>query len=289
MKHSGISVAALAIAAIGMVSCNELKRADLEGFLHSTSGTPDERFEQSMLYEQSSDRVTEFNAPAEEYNLYLCSDSHLNGDYTYPALFAEKFLSDEQAVGVCLHLGDIIDIKGAERYDEIKMSFGDAWKRMYTTAGNHDLYFAQWDAYLENCGGSSYSFVVKTPGGAKDLYICYESGGGTLGIKQREWLDKTLEDASSEGYRHIIPYSHTNFFKKDYSGGIESSYNVEETYSLVGEFARTGVDMVLTGHSHVVHYTTCNGIPFISLGALKDGCYCVLRVGDGFTDTHLTL
>ena len=66
----------------------------------------------------------------------------------------------------------------------------------FLIAGNHDLFFNGWKEFYSRFGSSTYLFTVKTPD-ATDLFICLETGGGTLGDKQLEWLINILQTIRS--------------------------------------------------------------------------------------------
>ncbi|MBR3562900.1 MAG: hypothetical protein IKN93_03640 [Bacteroidales bacterium] len=67
------------------------------------------------------------------------------------------------------------------------------------------------------------------PGRGKDLFISLESAGGTLGCSQRAWAETILADL----------------------------------------FARTGVDIVLSGHDHATETTVFKGVRYETLESLK--------------------
>ncbi|MBO7460272.1 MAG: hypothetical protein J6T53_05165, partial [Bacteroidales bacterium] len=125
---------------------------------------------------------------------------------------------------------------------------------------------------------------VQTVSGFKDLYISIDSGNGTLGYDQRRWLENVLKDKQNQGYRHIIVFTHTHFFKKDTSQGHTSNFNLEETYDLLDLFDRYDVSMVLQGHSHARDLTTFKDVVYLRVDALEDyaldAYYTILNVGN---------
>ena len=125
-----------------------------------------------------------------------------------------------------------------------------------------------------------------TPSGFRDLYVALDSSSGTLGVKQREWLENLLALKSKEDFRNIIVFTHTHFFKKDSSQGHTSNFNLEETYDLADLFARYGVDLVLQGHSHSRDITVFKGVTYLRLDAIEDhypnAFYTIITVGDDF-------
>ena len=91
-----------------------------------------------------------------------------------------------------IHLGDLINAKDnyprffqamAVKPDKpvIGKELGDT---VFYTLGNHDLYFNQWEEYKKYIPTSTYWFDTRTKEGKLlDLFICLDSGEGTLGVK----------------------------------------------------------------------------------------------------------
>ena len=69
--------------------------------------------------------------------------------------------------------------------------------------GNHDLYFNGWEEFYTRFGSSTYFFTIRTTT-ATDLFICLDSGGGTLGNLQLDWLKEMLENTSIWGQQVTI-------------------------------------------------------------------------------------
>lgn len=177
-----------------------------------------------------------------------------------------------------LHLGDLINAK--ENYTRVNNAILAApegyvrktYDTLLVTCGNHDIYFGQWKDFLQYFKTSSYWFetVSKTTGKPLDLYICYDSSSGSVGRKQLDWLRSLLSEKSQQGYRHIILFTHTHFFKQDNTQGHTSNYSVEETAELTGMFSQYGVSLVLTGHDHSREVTTYGGVKYIIVDAIED-------------------
>lgn len=83
-------------------------------------------------------------------------------------------------------------------------------------------------------------------------------------------LGDLLKDAPGRGYRHIVVYTHTHMFKKDGSQGHTSNYPLEETWELTSMFARYGVSLFLSGHSHSRDISYFNGVKYIVVDALEE-------------------
>ena len=264
-----------------MTSCG--KNIDYLGLFMTFNESPDERFAQSMEYNQNHGYDIFMEVP-DEYKVYAMSDIHVDYSTNNLDKFVNDYLADTDAAGFSLCLGDLINATGHfDYFAEHVKPVADAGKRIYYCAGNHDLYFNQWKEFYSRFGSSTYWFEVHTVSGFKDLYIALETGSGTLGVDQREWLEKTLKEKKNQGFRHIIVFTHTHFFKKDMSQGHTSNFNLEETYDLADLFDRFDVSMVLQGHSHSRDLTIFKDVVYLRIDALEDhypdAYYTILTIG----------
>ena len=89
-----------------MASCSRL---DMIGMISGTSPTIDERFEQSQQYNTEHGFAT-LSAPADNYHVYVCTDTHINGTRKRWEEFVDAYRADD-VCPVAVHLGDIIDAK----------------------------------------------------------------------------------------------------------------------------------------------------------------------------------
>ena len=264
-----------------ITSCN--KNYDYLGMFTSVSESSDERFAQSMKYneEHGYDIIT---GVPDDYKVYAMTDIHVDFSTDNLDRYVADYLADSTAADFSLCLGDLINATGHfDYFKEHVKPVTDAGRKIYYTVGNHDLYFNQWKEFYSRFGSSSYWFEVHTVGGFKDLYIAIDSGNGTLGIDQHEWLENVLKEKQNQGIRHIIVFTHTHLFKKDASQGHTSNFNMEETYDLADLFARYGVSMVVQGHSHHRDLTIFKGVTYLRLDALEDhypdAYYTILTIG----------
>lgn len=264
-----------------MTSCN---KNDLSGFFVPSSESVDKRFSMSMRYNEENGFDT-IMVDSDDYLLYMMTDVHIENSTENLDRYVADYLADTMAAKFSLCLGDLI--YGKNRFDSFVQQVkpvADAGRKIYYTVGNHDLYFGQWNDFYDRFGSSTYWFVVQTPGGFKDLYVSLDSGSGTLGVDQRNWLEDVLNEKQNEGFRHIIVYTHTHFFRTNGSPCITGSFAMEETYDLADLFDRYDVTMVLQGHSHYRDLTVFKGVTYLRLDAMKEGSdeayYTVLQVGD---------
>lgn len=266
-----------------LTSCS--KNNDYLGLFYTINESPDERFAQSMSYndEHGYDKIT---GVPDNYEVYVMSDTHVSYSKTDNLdRFVSDYLADSVAAPFALCLGDLINATGHwDCFADHVKPVSDAGRKIYYTVGNHDLYFNQWKDFFSRFGSSTYWFEVQTVNGFKDLYISIDSGNGTLGYDQRRWLENVLKDNQNQGYRHILVFTHTHFFKKDSSQGHTSNFNLEETYDLLDLFDRYDVSMVLQGHSHSRDLTTFKDVVYLRVDALKDyaldAYYTILNVGN---------
>ena len=262
-----------------MVSCSRL---DLVGMFSGTSPSIDERFEESMRYNTQHGYAT-LQAPIEDYNVYVCTDTHIDGTRKRWEYFIDQYRTDSLCP-VAVHLGDIVDAKTDFDYVQDPLISSSANDTLMAVAGNHDIYFSQWRKFVAVFKTSTYYFIVKTPKGKKDLFVVYDSADGTVGKKQLQWLETTLQWASKQAFRHIIVCTHTHFFKRDGSQGHTSNYTIEETYALLSILSKYGVDMVWAGHDHVREITQTKGMTCIVVDSMTDKdkkpFYMLVTMGD---------
>lgn len=255
-----------------MISCGPDARLDMVGMFAGSSPTIDERFEQSQEYNNKHEFVT-LKALTDDYKVHVCTDTHISTTQDKWTKFIESYRADMNCP-VAIHLGDIIDAQN--HFDEMYSAYEavsinpDKRDTLMVVAGNHDIYFKQWPLFLDKFKTCTYYFIVETPSGYRDLFICYDSADGTLGTKQLAWLKATLEWADTQSFRHIIGCTHTHLFKRDGSQGHTSNYTIEETYALINLYASHGVDMIWSGHDHTREITRVSGMTCIVVDSMKD-------------------
>jgi predicted phosphodiesterase len=243
----------------------------------SSSEPVDERFSESMEWNMRHP-YTEINVESDDYTILTMADVHVGG-----TINLDKFLNIALTVKPAAVIidGDL-DGGKAEEYDTFQKHYpkNDSLRSFYL-AGNHDLWHNGWEEFYSRFGSSSYYFTVKTPTGT-DLFICIDTGGGTLGKLQTEWLTEILKTMRSS-YRRCVVITHVNFFRPRKT---ESTNLVqEELVFLMDLFARYNVDMVITGHDHESDVETFGVTTYIVVDALEDGLsnagYMNMRVKNG--------
>ena len=270
------------ILVLVLTSCG--KNIDYKGLFFTFNESVDERFAQSMEYNEKHGYDVISGVP-DEYKVYAMSDVHVDFSTNNLDRYVSDYLADSVAAPFSLCLGDVINATGHfDYFEEHVKPVANAGRKIYYCAGNHDLYFDQWKEFYSRFGSSTYWFEVQTVSGLKDLYIALESGSGTLGVDQRDWLENVLKSKQNQGFRHIVVFTHTHFFKKDTSQGHTSNFNLEETYDLADLFYRYDVSMVLQGHSHSRDLTVFKDVVYLRVDALEDhypdAYYAILKVGN---------
>ena len=265
-----------------LTSCG--KNIDYKGLFFTFNESVNERFAESMEYNDQHGYDVYTGIP-DEYEVYAMSDIHVDFSTNNLDRYVSDYLVDTMAPPFSLCLGDVINATGHWDYfaDHVK-PVTDAGRKIYYAVGNHDLYFDQWPEFKSRFHTSTYWFEVQTVSGFKDLYIALDSGNGTLGTDQREWLENILKTKRNEGLRHIVVFTHTHLFKKDSSQGHTSNFNLEETYDLADLFDRYDVSLVLQGHSHSRDLTTFKDVVYLRVDALEDhypdAYYTILSIGE---------
>lgn len=263
------------VCLLTMVLCASCKKGNLDmlGMFYTLAETADERFRQSREYSDAHG-VDTISVAAEDYRIYVMTDIHT--DYTTNNLdtFCRAFVEDPKAASFCFCLGD--QINAVDHYP-LFFAYIDSLRaqgrEVYSTCGNHDIYYNQWKIYRDYWKTSTYILFVRTPSGALDFYIFLDSSSGTLGAEQLQWLRDMLAEHDGRQYRHRIVCTHTHFWKKDQSQGHTSNFAMEETYELADIFAENGIEYVLQGHSHHRNLTIFRGVNYLRLDAMEDHYY----------------
>jgi predicted phosphodiesterase len=287
-KHFIFFIAAAAIFATG---CNRL---DIAGMVVNRSDT-EERVADWLDYNaQNSEPVIE-NAP-DEYHIYSCSDSHYSQrdsivpqgekDRLYKYITAER--NDPKAI-FAIHAGDMVNESGeagfimteaALQYNAETQAENDP---CFLVIGNHDVYYDCAKFFKQHFHTSTYTVTVKTVGGFKDLYIFLDSGNGTHGKRQLEWLEEKL--SHRKDYRHCFVISHNWLFRTSYNYTTTPAANLpqDEQYAFMNLMSNHHVDMVLMGHFHMREQRQFGGVQYLMTNNLNDSgtpSYLVLKVGE---------
>lgn len=264
-------------------------RYDFSGIVSSPSKDVDKRFEQSEKWNNSHGE-TIVSVPTDDYYFYVASDMHISESVEHLTTFLTLERNDNTAY-FSLILGDMVDKKGVFDLFYSSLAYNSSTQNrndtVFTTVGNHDLYFDQWNDYARCFGTATYKFVVETPN-HKDLFFALDSGSATLGNKQLKWLQKELSN-NRKSYRRCIVFTHTNFFKDSFSQLFSGNYSENEMLELTELFSQNNVDLVLTGHAHSISENVYKNVRYLTLGALTDASFLFVCCGDVLSYEFLKL
>jgi len=256
-----------------LVTCSCAEHYDVVGMMFPSSPSSNERFSQSMEYNRTAGFKTIY-AGSDSYRFHIISDLHLEKNSDNLDKFIYRHSLEENLAPFTLCLGDLI--YGSEGFAFARESLSpiiDAPQdTLFCTAGNHDLYFGLWEKYLSTFHSSSYYFEVVTPSEETDLFICLDSGNGTLGSDQRKWLADILEEKSASS-RAVVVFTHTHFLDYGNIPDLVATYTREEMYDLMELFSEYGVDLVLSGHAHKWGELNFKGVRYYTEGPLEIGAH----------------
>jgi predicted phosphodiesterase len=257
-------------------SLSACERYEFRGFVFSYQSA-DERFEQSMIWNKNHP-FQEINVPGESYTIFCMSDSHVGSTENLDYFLYEAKKGNATAA---IMAGDLTDghQEDFERFYQ-HLPHQDTL-RTFQVSGNHDLYFNAWQHFYQYFGSTTYYFTIQTPT-SSDLFICLDTGSGTLGNKQLEWFKKTLTEERPK-HRNAFIVTHNNLFRIRHASSTNPY--VEEIRVLIELCVKHRVDMVITGHDHKSSVVQHGNTTHITMDALTDSysdpSFFVLRVDDG--------
>ena len=288
----------IAAAAIMATGCNRL---DIAGMFVNRSDT-EARVADWIDYDNQHGMPVIENAP-DEYHVYSCSDSHYSerdsivpqgeNDRLYKYITAER--NDPKAI-FAIHAGDMVNESGeagfrmtraALRYNPVTQAKPDS---CFLVLGNHDVYFNCADYFKQYFHTSTYTVTVKTVGGFQDLFIFLDSGNGTHGKRQLEWLEEQLSHRSE--YRHCMVVSHNWPFRTSYNYTTTPAANLpeDEQYAFMDLMSRSNVELVIMGHFHMREQRQFGGVEYVmtdNLNETEDNpSWLVVNVGEKVTYTY---
>lgn len=247
---------------ITVPSC--FKDADFSGLVRS-SAPVEERFSQSMEW-NAHHPFTNIIVTSEDYNLLVTADVHVGNAGTihnYLKFIERGIKSDITAM---VFAGDISTGKEEDQIT-FKNQLPDQYvKPSFVIMGNHELYYDGWEYFYRLFGSSTYYFTIQTPS-KQDLYICLDTGSGTLGKSQFGWL-KNILDTRRKDFDKCVIVTHQNFFRDHHTGSTNPL--TEELISLMDLFEKYQVNMVITGHDHRRALDELGNVTYVTMDALKD-------------------
>lgn len=267
----------LVMALLSAMTFTSCEKYDVMGMFINRSDTED-RVNAWLSYNSQNGEIVIDDVP-DNYSFYSSSDLHYNkkielyGDNDRIYKYITKNRNDSSAI-FSIIAGDIVGEKGEEAFKIVEKAMAynsetqEVDKPCFLVIGNHDIYFDCADFYKQYFHTSTYTVTVNTRSGMKDLFIFLDSGNGTHGSTQLEWLEEKL--SHRKDYRYCIVVSHNWMFRTsyDYTSTPCSSLPLEEQYALMDLMSEKEVNMMLMGHyhrheSHViggVHYVMANNM-----------------------------
>ncbi len=235
---------------------------DVGGFFY-TSADVEERFHDSQRW------ITEHQSPeiiadSPVYSFLVGGDSHIGGKENTEKMLQNAVSSNVAAVFIA---GDVTT--GRKEHMERADSLFKAFPTLpsFMIPGNHDLYFKGWETFHSFFGPSVFALTIRS-GSDKDLAVCLDSGSGTLGETQLQWLVELLERERSS-CRYVVILTHLNFFRNRFTGSTNPLN--EEVVALLDIFTRYSVDLFIQGHDHRRYETSFGKTACVTMDALKDG------------------
>lgn len=246
------------IIACYLVSC----KADPKGLLSSSD--VDKRFADSVSLPEEKNDV-DIDGGETEFSFIVIADPHVyHGSDSGLTELKAKLLQDRDN-GIndkfLIACGDISQRGDAEDFQAFRDILAPEFP-VYTTLGNHDIYYDGWYNYREILGKSCYTFKA----GPSVRFVSFDSANGTLGRKQKNWLEGVLK---SSGEPLCFVFTHFELFSPN-STTIQQYTDIEEAYYLIHLFKKTGVDYVFMGHSHDYYDKKINGTHYVNISGFTD-------------------
>jgi hypothetical protein len=237
------------------------EKFEIRGFFLAYESA-DQRFDQSMKW-NNGHPYKELNVPVDDYSISVMSDNHVGGTRNLDFFLNEAIAMDAIAA---VMVGDLTT-GHSEDYKTFQQHLPDQDSLLsFQIIGNHDLYFDGWKQFYSLFGSTTYLFTVRTPQ-SEDLFICLDSGSGTLGSKQLGWL-KNILNTKRLNYRHCILFMHNNLFRIRHT--TSANPYVEEVEVLMELCIKDHIDMIVTGHDHQKNEFVFGNTTHITMDALMD-------------------
>jgi hypothetical protein len=235
---------------------------DLTGLVYSPDPV-NERVKQSLVWNKANPS-RDMVISGKDYAFLVAGDSQVGGLVNMDTMIAR---ANKPGMSGLVIVGDITTGHDEDFLDLDKELAEKSNVPAFLMIGNHDLFFKGWDTYQSLFKTSTYDFTVKTDN-ASDLFICLDSGNGTIGSKQLDWLKDRLEKKRSS-HRYCIVFTHVNFFREHHT--FSACPLVDELHELVALFYEYSVDLVIMGHDHRRSEEFLGRTHYITLDACYDG------------------
>ena len=261
-KHLILLTATLALA-----SCNRL---DVTGMFFSSGTHTEDRVAQWLEWNDQHP-ATVINGAPDQYNIYVCSDIHLEGNTDRISQFLQHEYADPSGLFSIIN-GDLANESGPRPFRQLDslLRLPSATDTCFVTIGNHDIYFDCQQYFQQYFHTSTYTVTVQTISGAKDLFVFLDSGNATHGQRQLQWLRQLLQQRDQ--YRHVVVSTHTCLFRTSYNYSTTPAANLpeEEYYQLLDLMSDHNVSLFLMGHFHHKEEHTLGGVPYVMTDNLNE-------------------
>ena len=257
----------LLTATLVLASCNRL---DVTGMFFSSGTHTEDRVAQWLEWNDQHP-ATVINGAPDQYNIYVCSDIHLEGNTDRISQFLQHEYADPSGLFSIVN-GDLANESGPRPFRQLDslLRLPSASDTCFVTIGNHDIYFDCQQYYQQYFHTSTYTVTVQTVSGAKDLFVFLDSGNATHGQRQLQWLRQLLQQRDQ--YRHVVVSTHTCLFRTSYNYSTTPAANLpeEEYYQLLDLMSDHNVSLFLMGHFHHKEEHTLGGVPYVMTDNLNE-------------------
>ena len=257
----------LLTATLVLASCNRL---DVTGMFFSSGSHTEDRVAQWLEWNDQHP-ATVINGAPDQYNIYVCSDIHLEGNTDRISQFLQHEYADPSGLFSIIN-GDLANESGPRPFRQLDslLRLPSASDTCFVTIGNHDIYFDCQQYYQQYFHTSTYTVTVQTVSGAKDLFVFLDSGNATHGQRQLQWLRQLLQQRDQ--YRHVVVSTHTCLFRTSYNYSTTPAANLpeEEYYQLLDLMSDHNVSLFLMGHFHHKEEHTLGGVPYVMTDNLNE-------------------
>jgi len=260
----------VSIALAGLLLFASCDRLDVKGMFFSSGTHTEDRVAQWLEWNDQHPATVITDAP-DDYNVYVCSDIHLEGDVDRVQTFLRHEYADRDGLFSIIN-GDIANERGDRPFRQLDslLRLPEATDTCFVTIGNHDIYFDCQQHFADYFHTSTYTVTVQTRSGHRDLFIFLDSGNATHGRRQLQWLRDLL--AHRDDYRHVIVSTHTCLFRTSYNYSTTPAANLpeEEYYELLDLMADSQVSLFLMGHFHHKEHHILGGVPYYMTDNLNE-------------------
>ena len=257
----------LLTATLVLASCNRL---DVTGMFFSSGTHTEDRVAQWLEWNDQHP-ATVINGAPDQYNIYVCSDIHLEGNTDRISQFLQHEYADPSGLFSIVN-GDLANESGPRPFRQLDslLRLPSASDTCFVTIGNHDIYFDCQQYFQQYFHTSTYTVTVQTVSGAKDLFVFLDSGNATHGQRQLQWLRQLLQQRDQ--YRHVVVSTHTCLFRTSYNYSTTPAANLpeEEYYQLLDLMSDHNVSLFLMGHFHHKEEHTLGGVPYVMTDNLNE-------------------